>query len=375
MTTQLGGSFAAVRRFLAEIGSDQRRAGYVLLGDAAFFQQQCRQGILDALVDPSLRDFCVSEVVLGELSVFDAIDSARTPSLMAPFQVIFVRNVKTLYQRGSKKEEFAAIEAYFRDPNPQAMMVYVADTIHLPADVRRMDMQDKEQYEKIRETLGEHCGMVELAEASEADAMRWVTETTEKAGVTCETDAARELVDALHGEMMSIAAEVEKLLLYVTGRKSITLEDVETMVDTARQRSLYELTDAISLHDKTRALLLLQGFLNASDGGDEAAIGHIYMMSRTLRQMLVVLEKNVRDSRAIWQALWPGFRVAPFAVDDLIRQARRYKNRKDLMRMIERVAQADREVRSSPVDKRLVLEQLVIDLANEGVVNAYVGSR
>ena len=77
------------------------------------------------------------------------------------------------------------------------------------------------------------------------------------------------------------------------------------MVDTARQRSLYELTDAISLHDKARALLLLQGFLNASDGGEEAAIGHIYMISRTLRQMLVVLEKNVRDSRAIWQALWP----------------------------------------------------------------------
>ena len=33
-----------------------------------------------------------------------------------------------------------------------------------PADVRRMDMQDKEQYEKIRETLGEHCGMVELCQ-------------------------------------------------------------------------------------------------------------------------------------------------------------------------------------------------------------------
>lgn len=366
MSSQLGGSFAAVRRFTQEIGGDSRRAGYVLLGDAAFFQQQCRAAILKTFVDPGLRDFCVSEVVLGELSIFDAIDAARTPSLMAPFQVIFIRNVKALFQRGSKKEEFAAIDAYFRDPNPQALMVYVADYIHLPADIRRMDMQDKEQYEKIRESLGEHCGLVELAEANEADAMRWVMETAEKAGVTCDTDAARELVDALHGEMMSIASEVEKLLLYTTGRKQITLQDVEIMVDTARQRSLYELTDAISLHDTGRALLLLQGFLNASDGGEEAAIGHIYMIARTLRQMLVVLEKNVRDSRAIWQALWPGFRVAPFAVDDLIKQARRYKNQKDLMRMIERVAQADRELRSSPIDKRLVLEQLVMDLSAVG---------
>ncbi len=362
----LGGSFAAVRRFLAELHSDARRSGYVFLGDAAFFQQQCHKGILDALIDPTMRDFCVSEVVLGEQSIFDALNHARTPSLMAPFQVIFVRNVRALYQRGSKKEEFAAIDAYFREANPQALIIFIADHLHIPADVRRMDMQDKEQYEKIRETLGIHCGMVELAEASEADAMRWVVETAALAGVRCEADAARGLIDALHGEMMSIASEVEKLLLYVSGRSQITLADVEAMVASARQRSLYELTDAISAHDKARALLLLQGLLNASDGGEDAAIGHLYMLARTFRQMLVVLEKNVRDSRAIWQALWPGFRVAPFAVDDLIRQARRYKSRRDLMRMIERVARADRDLRSSPIDKRLVLEQLVVDLAAVG---------
>jgi DNA polymerase III subunit delta len=80
----------------------------------------------------------------------------------------------------------------------------------------------------------------------------------------------------------------------------------------------------------------------------------------------VILEKNVRDSRGIWQALWPGFRVAPFAVDELIRQARRYKVRRDLMQMLERIARADVEIRSSPPDKSLVLERMVIDLAKIG---------
>ena len=58
--------------------------------------------------------------------------------------------------------------------------------------------------------------------------------------------------------------------------------------------------------------------------------------------------------------------MAPFVADDLIRQARRYKNRSDLLRCVERVAHADRDLRSSPVDKRLVLEQLVIDLSAMG---------
>ena len=60
----------------------------------------------------------------------------------APFQVLFIRNVKTLYGRGQKKDEFAAIDDYFRRANPQALLVFIADHIALPADLRRMDMQD-----------------------------------------------------------------------------------------------------------------------------------------------------------------------------------------------------------------------------------------
>ena len=133
----------------------------------------------------------------------------------------------------------------------------------------------------------------------------------------------------------------------------------------AKQRSLYELTDAISARDRARALALLQGLLNSSDAGEDAAIGHLYMLARTFRQMLVILEKNVRDSRAIWQALWQGFRMPPFAADDLIRQARRYKSRRELTRALRLVARADLELRSSPPDKRLVLERLVYELASE----------
>jgi DNA polymerase-3 subunit delta len=89
------------------------------------------------------------------------------------------------------------------------------------------------------------------------------------------------------------------------------------------------------------------------------------MLARSFRQMLVIVEKNVRDSRAIWQALWPGFRPPPFAVDDLIRQARRFKSRSHLTRALRLIARADLELRSSPPDKRLVLERLVYELASE----------
>lgn len=365
-----GSGFAALTRFLHEIeaaaaGKGRLKAGYVLAGDELFLLDRCRAAILKAFVPADLKEFCLSDLDLAETSIFEVLDRAQTPSLMAPFQVVFVRNVRQLYTRGAKKDEFAAIDRYFRSPNPQALVIFIADFLRIPADARRMEMDDRNRFERIGETLGEHCGIVELARVNEEDAMRWAAAAAQEAGTRLDPDAARELVDALGGDMMLISSELEKLLLYTHGRGRIALGDVETMVLAAKQRSLYELTDAISARDRVRALALLHGLLNSSDAGEDAAIGHLYMLARTFRQMLVILEKNVRDSRAIWQALWQGFRMPPFAADDLIRQARRYKSRRDLARAIRLVARADRELRSSPPDKRLVLERLVYELASE----------
>ncbi len=358
-------SFAAVERFLAEVRSNARRPGYVLLGDEAFLYGMCRRGVLEALVPGDLKDFGLHDLDLATTSVFEALDLAQTQSLMAPFQVLFLRNVKTLYGRGQKKDEFAAIDEYFRRPNPQALVVFVADHIALPQDLRRMEMQDKERAEKIRETLGDVCGVIELQRVAEEDAVRWVRREATAKDVTFSEDAARELVDALGAEMLTIASELEKLLLYAGAmeRPAVEIADVETMVSAAKQRSLYELTDAISLKDAPRALALLGGLLNASEGGEDAAIGHVFSLAKTYRQMLVLNEKQVKDQRAMWQVLWPGFRVAPFAADALIAQARRYRDRGELKRGLRWIAKADLELRSSPPDKRLVLERLVMRLA------------
>jgi DNA polymerase-3 subunit delta len=225
-------------------------------------------------------------------------------------------------------------------------------------------MQDKERYQRIRETLGQYCGIVELARVEEGEAVRWISDYCAGRGVKIEADGARELVDALGGDMMMISNELEKLILYVGEKKRITLGDVETMVLAAKQRSLYELTDAISAKERVRALEVLDAILMSAEG-EEAAIGHIYMLAKTFRQMLVILERNVRDQRMLWAALWQGFRVPPFAADEIIKQARRYKSRRELTRAIRLVAKADLALRSNPVSKRMVLERLVMDLTTE----------
>jgi DNA polymerase-3 subunit delta len=357
-------AFAQADRFVSEVEARKLRPVYVFVGDEVFFRKRCRKAILKHLVPAELRDFSVFEFDLSETDLAEILDRARTPSLMAPFQVFFIRGVKSLFGRGSNDDKLAAIEAYCKSPNPDAVLIFVADHISIPADVRRMDMTAKERYQRIRETLGEYCAIVELARVEEGEAVRWIGEYCSTREVKIDADAARELVDALGGDMMMVSNELEKLILYVGEKKRVTLGDVETMVLAAKQRSLYELTDAISAKDRVRALQMLDAVLSSGDG-DEAAIGHIYMLAKTFRQMLVILERNVRDQRMLWAALWQGFRVPPFAADDIIKQARRYKSKRELTRAIRLVAKTDLALRSNPPTKRLVLEKLILDLTAE----------
>jgi DNA polymerase-3 subunit delta len=221
-----GSGFSAISRFTAEIeaaaaNSASLRPGYVLAGDELFLLDRCRAAIVKAFVPPDLRDFCLSDLDLATTSIFEVLDRAQTPSLMSPFQVIFIRNVRQLYTRGAKKDEFAALDRYFRSPNPQALLIFIADFLRIPGDSRRMELDDKNRFERLRETLGEHCSIVELARVDEEDAMRWAMNTAQEAGIRMETDAARELVDALGADMMLVSSEMEKLLLYALDRTGV----------------------------------------------------------------------------------------------------------------------------------------------------------
>jgi DNA polymerase-3 subunit delta len=357
-------AFAQSDRFVSEVQAHKLRPAYMFVGDEVFFRKRCREAIIEHLVPADLRDFSLFEFDLADTDLAEVLDRARTPSLMAPFQVFFVRGVKNLFGRGSNEEKLAAIEAYCKDPNHDAVLIFVADHISIPADARRMEMTDKDRYERIRESMGSFCAIVELSRVEESEAVRWIGEYCLTQSVKIDADASRELVDALGGDMMMVSNEIEKLILYVGEKKHITLGDVETMVLAAKQRSLYELTDAISAKDRVRALEMLDAILTTGEG-DEAAIGHLYMLAKTFRQMLVILERNVRDQRMLWAALWQGFRVPPFAADDIIRQARRYKSKRELTRAIRLVAKTDLALRSNPPSKRTVLEKLVLDLTAE----------
>src|ERR1041384_8622769 len=113
---------AQADRFSTEVQARKLRPVYVFVGDETFFLKRCREAILEHLVPSELRDFSLFDFDLSETDLAEVLDRARTPSLMAPFQVFFVKGVKTMFGRGSNEDRLSAIEQYCKEPNPDAVL-------------------------------------------------------------------------------------------------------------------------------------------------------------------------------------------------------------------------------------------------------------
>src|SRR5436305_15230185 len=107
---------AQADRFVSEVEARKLRPIYVFVGDEAFFRKKCRDAVLQYLVPSDLREFSFFDFDLADTELAEVLDRARTPSLMAPFQIFFVRGVKTLFARGSHEEKLKAIEAHAESP-------------------------------------------------------------------------------------------------------------------------------------------------------------------------------------------------------------------------------------------------------------------
>ena len=358
-------SFAASDRFVADVKSRKLAPGYVFVGDEAFFRSAAGKRFSSTLCRRMFASLSLYDMDLAEVDLREILDRARTPSLMAPFQVFFIRGVKSLYGRGKHEEEFAAIEDYFSNPNPDAH-AGLCGRPHQHSCGRAPHGHDRQGALRAHSRdPGRVLPDVELARVEEGDAVKWAVEygrcrrreARPRCGAragglarrrhdddrqrTGEADAVRRREEAYHAGRRGDhgAGSQAAIVLRIDGC------DLARAIANARWRCW------------TR--------YSATGDGEEAAIGHLYMLARTFRQMLVILERNVRDSRALWQALWQGFRMPPFAAEDVIRQARRYKSQARADECDPQVARADLALRSNPASKRLVLENLMLDLTAE----------
>ena len=317
---------------------------YVITSDHPILVDRALAAVRDAAVPPAMRAWNY-DVVEGKALASRITNACRTLPMMGDKRMVFVRDLATM-----AAEELAALVPYLDAPSPSTVL-FAVTTKH----DKRMKLYAAAQKKGF---------LHELAAPRRADA--WIRAEAEARGVKLDAAAVNRLADAVGGDLSRLALTIDQLALYAGGRP-VTADDVDDLVADTRERSVFELTDAIGAGNAAAALTAVASLTEQR----QSAIGVLAMLARHVRQLSLV--HVARGEGVAPGGMASRLGVPPFVVDKLTSQARRYQPAA-LARASELLAAATDAAAAGPAQKilgralgeRVLLERLAIELVALG---------
>jgi DNA polymerase III subunit delta len=314
-------SAAAVRKQI-QIGNTD--AIYLLQGEDDIEKSGLAHEF-EELVEEGLRAFNVERIHTGDITnadklaeaVASLVTASRTLPMMAPRRVVIVLQAQGLLV--PKRESEAAtraleeLEELLNDPDPQTTLVLVAGTLDKRSRMFKL---------LSRQATIVECGALETLD----DAARWVANRVAAAHMKIEPAGARLLAERCGTDVKRLRNDVDRLLLYALGQKSISADDVREIVGAAALQDDWAMANAIE----------------AGDG------------KTALRQLALMLDAGAAPEQILGQLGWLVRTKFPFQVPAMLRPS------------VQALFRTDLDLKRSAGEPRVLLERLVVELCARG---------
>jgi DNA polymerase-3 subunit delta len=310
---------------------------YLFVGEEKYLHQRALR-LLYELVEEATRVFNVSVFTMGDASgehIAAAIDLANQLPMMSARRIVVIRNFELVAEG-----ELEAVFEYLKRPCRTTVLVFQAEAV----DQRR----------KITVAVMKACTKVVFERLSEQQAARWAEAYLKRLGCRIEPSALGALIGLVGTDMTRLASEMDKLAEFAGGGY-INQTAVSLLVPRARSASSFELWDAILERDRKRALRIAHRLMD--DRTDPLAI--LGALAGLYRRMLIAKDLMARKAPAeeVMKATGQYGKRAAIFNRRVLRTPRQ-----EIVRGLERIAEADRRLKSSEATPRLQIDYLIAEL-------------
>jgi DNA polymerase-3 subunit delta len=146
----------------------------------------------------------------------------------------------------------------------------------------------------------------------------WTNELVKSKGYTIAPKALALLVDHIGNDLNRINNEIEKLLVNLAGRNSITEDDIERYVGVSKEYNVFELQDAFAKKDRAKAIRIIQYFEgNPKAGPIQLILPSLYNF---FSKVYMIFGQPGRDEKSVAAAIG----VNPYFAKDYLTAVRNY---------------------------------------------------
>ncbi len=353
-------------QFLRTIGRQGPEPVYLFVGPETYRRTACRRKLTSAVLSPEEVDEGVTRHSLDEAALPEIIDDARAMSLFARNRLIWVSSAESALPRGraaaaeegeesgSKPASIEALAAYCKDPTPGTVLVF---------DAHKWDFEgeDKSKLERLLKFYAPVTATVEFRPYTPQEARQLAQTLAAEHKLPLGAAELDLLVAATAGEAVRIASEVEKLALYSTATGvRISQADIAALVPDAQETTIFNLVNALARRDRSQSMELLDTLIRA---GEYLPLA-LTFLGGVFRMALAAREQGLRSSQDVQTYFQrQGVPMWRSRAEQIYAASSRFSKEK-LERAIQSTFEADRDLKSTRPDDRLVMETFILRLTS-----------
>ncbi len=335
--------------FVATIRKAKKAPVYFLRGPDRYLHQVCREALTNA-VPREAREWCLIETEFKPGGLAQELEGANQMPMLGGHCTVYCSDPEDF--RHASDEDYDALQAYLDRPSPFTTVVFAA----IEPDMRRRFIQ----------LLEKKAVAVQIRPMARGEAAAWAREFLEQAGVEIAPDLAEEIAARFElaydrepersgVNLLGMRTELEKALTAKPGVKRLEREDLELIVAFREDHQISRFLRALAERRCSEALERLRDLL----AGKTAETLLLWCVADLVRQALKHPGgAGARGTPSAWSRS-PG----PFSSAANAALALEHYSRKELLRALGQVRQADLAIKSSWKDSKLLLEFLVWQIA------------
>ena len=343
-------------QFLQRIRKEAPAAVYLFLGRELYQLGLCRRALIEKILAPEAREEGLSRHDMEETGLAAILDDARSLSLFAPQRVVWAVNAEAALPRGragSEDEKTAAGELaeYVHRATPGTTLVFEASRYDFEGD-------DRAKIERVAKFYSAIPDAVEFRPYAPEAARRLAQDLAKEAGLQIGLAELGLLVESLAADPSRIQNEIEKMRLYVGANRKVTADDIAQLVPNAQESTLFALVAALGRGDRKRSLGCLDALLRE---GEYLPLALTFLATQ-FRLAMAARDEGLRTAQQIQTHFTrQGIRIWRDRAEQVHQTMSAFPDEK-LARAIEKVFWADKALRDTRPDDRVVMEELVFSL-------------
>jgi DNA polymerase-3 subunit delta len=249
---------------------------YYLFGEEHFYIDQISDLIEKTVLDEASKGFNQTILYGRDVDVQTLVSSARRFPMMAPFQVIIVKEAQHM-----KMNE--AIEPYLEKPVPTTILVLCSKSAKLDKRTRFYKLLDK------------HI-VFESKKLNQDKIAGWIVAYLKQKGYQITAKASNLIAESLGNDLSKVVNELEKLIINKEGNTEITDTDVELKIGISREFNIFELINSLSNKNASRVFHIAH---HLSKAKDFSIIPCISNLSTFFNRTYLVKQSKTTDSRKL----------------------------------------------------------------------------